>query len=85
MKQNMRKLKFNLLVGILILLINTITVPQELGGQPDGISTPKCWQQSASNGDGKNDKSPLTGNGVYFYVIEANTNERAVRKAAILR
>lgn len=35
--------------------------------------------------DGKNDQGVLAANGVYFYVIESSSNERAVGKAAILR
>jgi hypothetical protein len=35
--------------------------------------------------DGRNDRGDIVGNGVYFYIIESSSGERAVGKIAVIR
>jgi len=35
--------------------------------------------------NGKNDNGKIVANGVYFYVIESSSGERAVGKAAVIK
>ena len=67
-------------VTIKIYDVSGTTVKTVIENEPKEAQT-----ELATPWDGRNDKGQIVANGVYFYVIESSSGERAVGKVAVLR